>query len=906
MQSNSIINGQQMNSKRIGEDMRVFFAAASAATLAICIATPCHAQADNGPIDSESEPEIIVTGVLTATSIEKAPIAITALSGEALSQQAPVSTADILKAVPGVFVNSAIGEIRNIVFSRGVSANSLEAASGYFYVSLQEDGLPVEPILSENYGPDYFTRADIMLSRVEALRGGTAAITGPNAPGGIFNYISKNGKSSPGQEIRAKFGLEADGKNPYRRIDLYSGGALSDGGLYYAIGGFYRKSDGQRDAGYALNKGGQIRGNLLYDYDTGSVQFGMKYLDDSNAFYEFMPAFNFNNPRLAAPYTNTSSVLPPAGNAPYTDPLGRRKTWNPDNLVQTKAFSVNVDWRQDINDNLKIQNKWSWSRNRTDWNTGAVVSATRLTDIATLNTIGVISAAAPAGTLTFRNNAGATVASAFVNLANLATGNAVTVLSNNLPNQSILANGVQTVLGFAPEYEGQGWQNQLTLSGDYGAFDFAAGAYYQNNTLDVRTDSAGFGVLTLEPQPQFLNITYTPVFPANVAGQTFQVTGPGGLSNHGVFGGADGYNGRQRQYSLFFSAGYDLNDKIRAEGAVRYENLRYAATNITVLPATGNPFTSGGFDGNPLTLFDNRIQTIGTPTSVRRKFDFFNYSGSISYAVSDQFQTYVRYSNSRKAPDFNIIRSIDEPAEIATQFPREQRIQQLEMGLKYFGDTIQIQAFPFYSKLSNVAALQTFTDDTNQLYSPPPTFGQIKTYGIELQASADISAQLKLDASLTVQDAKSSKFGNWTVNTPVRSDDVLVTVPNGKADNNPNIIARGTATYRPVEALSLFATVSYLGKRPANRFNAFNLPGFATVDLGIAYDVTKNFSLQANVTNVFDNYGILSYSRSGSLLASLDRQSLTSAQVQATGNTGLLQVIPSAPRAFYLTASAKF
>jgi outer membrane receptor protein involved in Fe transport len=89
MQSNSIINGQQMNSKRIGEDMRVFFAAASAATLAICIATPCYAQADNGPIDSESEPEIIVTGVLTATSIEKAPIAITALSGEALSQQAP-------------------------------------------------------------------------------------------------------------------------------------------------------------------------------------------------------------------------------------------------------------------------------------------------------------------------------------------------------------------------------------------------------------------------------------------------------------------------------------------------------------------------------------------------------------------------------------------------------------------------------------------------------------------------------------------------------------------------------------------------------------------------------------------------------------------------------------------------
>ena len=46
-----------------------------------------------------------------------------------------------------MFVNSALGEIRNIVFSRGVSARSLEAAGGYFYVSLQEDGLPVEPAL---------------------------------------------------------------------------------------------------------------------------------------------------------------------------------------------------------------------------------------------------------------------------------------------------------------------------------------------------------------------------------------------------------------------------------------------------------------------------------------------------------------------------------------------------------------------------------------------------------------------------------------------------------------------------------------------------------------------------------------------------------------------------------------
>jgi outer membrane receptor protein involved in Fe transport len=120
----------------------------------------------------------------------------------------PISAADLLRAVPGVFVNTALGEIRNIVYSRGISANSNEAGAGYYYVSLQEDGLPVTNVTAGNYGPDYFYRQDLGLERLEALRGGTATVTGPNAPGGIFNYISKTGKSDPGLEFRVRSGLQ--------------------------------------------------------------------------------------------------------------------------------------------------------------------------------------------------------------------------------------------------------------------------------------------------------------------------------------------------------------------------------------------------------------------------------------------------------------------------------------------------------------------------------------------------------------------------------------------------------------------------------------------------------------------------------------------------------------------------
>jgi iron complex outermembrane receptor protein len=110
------------------------------------------AQENNNAQNSEEEEveNIVVTGVFSAKSLEQAPVALSVISGEELEQQIPSSASDILKNVPGVFVNSALGEIRNVVFSRCVSANSLDGASGYYYVSMQENSVPVELMTTTN------------------------------------------------------------------------------------------------------------------------------------------------------------------------------------------------------------------------------------------------------------------------------------------------------------------------------------------------------------------------------------------------------------------------------------------------------------------------------------------------------------------------------------------------------------------------------------------------------------------------------------------------------------------------------------------------------------------------------------------------------------------------------------
>jgi iron complex outermembrane recepter protein len=869
------------------------FLASTVIASGLFLTSPSFAQQQTSSDETTAAPDIIVTGVFNAKKIEDAPIAITAVTAEEIAQQVPNSVADLLKNVPGVFVNSSLGEIRNVVFSRGVSANSLDGAGGYFYVSLQEDGLPVEPVTATNFGPDYFARVDVMLNRLEALRGGTSTVTGANAPGGIFNYISRTGKSNPGIEAQVKFGLEGDGRNPYYRGDLYAGGKLSDD-LYYAVGGFYRQSDGARYPGYALNKGGQIRANLLWDYGGGTVRIDAKYLDDRNGWFEFIPTKNYADPKFAAPFDNYSSVLPPKGVHGFTNPDGSKGTYDASRLVHSRSLSFGMTWDTDLSDVIHLQNKARYTENKADWNTGAVIFALPLDDFfvgALGGSIGI------PGTITYRNTRDNSIAAVVRSFSGFDRN----VITNNLPNQGTLANGILTQVALTQKYKTQEFQNQLTFGADLGNHQLAVGGYLSLNKFSQASESGGFGISTLSSQPTLLSATI------DVGGGTIlQLTNPQGFGAHanGIFSG-DGYFGTQYQMSVYGGDNWQITDQLSIDVGLRYETINYDVTNLSIAGSSAYGANNGGADGNPLTLFDNSRNNFAAPTRVKRGFGFFNYTGAINYKFNDAFQAYARYTNGRKAPDLGIIAGIDAPDEIATIFPQAQIIQQFEIGLKYNSRGVRLGLYPFYSKLSNVADQQVATDNNLIIYSPPPQFGQIKTIGVEFSGDVDIGPMFNIRTAITVQDPKASKFAAWVFNTPLRSDDVLVQTAPGDADNNPKLLTRTTATFKPSDAFQIFLTHSYLGKRAANRNNAFFLPGFHTVDLGASFEFGGRFKLQANVNNVFNQFGILSWARGGGFFNSLDRQGLTKADVTANPNA-LFSVVPAQPRAFWLTATAKF
>src|SRR5262245_54456033 len=83
---------------------------------------------------------VIGTAVAERTKFDSS-VAISTFSAEDIAQQAPASSADLISAVPGFWVESTAGTTQGNVFARGIIQDG-----GYRYVTLEEDGIPLYPV----------------------------------------------------------------------------------------------------------------------------------------------------------------------------------------------------------------------------------------------------------------------------------------------------------------------------------------------------------------------------------------------------------------------------------------------------------------------------------------------------------------------------------------------------------------------------------------------------------------------------------------------------------------------------------------------------------------------------------------------------------------------------------------
>lgn len=216
--------------------------------------------------------QIIVIGTPGGGGADRqaASFAITTIDPEEITKFSPKSTADLFKAIPGVWAESSGG-----VAGANIDVRGLPGGSDAPFVTLAINGSPI-------YGTEMLSffeqssifRVDETIAGVEGLRGGPNAVFGKGEPGLTVNFNLKEGGEDTEGLIKystSDYGLQ--------RVDAVLSGELAED-LYYMIGGYFRSSDGIRDTQFKSEEGYQFTANLTKYFENGKVNVFARMTDD--------------------------------------------------------------------------------------------------------------------------------------------------------------------------------------------------------------------------------------------------------------------------------------------------------------------------------------------------------------------------------------------------------------------------------------------------------------------------------------------------------------------------------------------------------------------------------------------------------------------------------------------------
>jgi vitamin B12 transporter len=222
---------------------------------ALCCAASLCLSSTTGFAQSE---DIIVTA--TRLAGEQAGSNVTVLDAESIAARNPASAADLLRDLPGVFVQQSGGSVVS-VFTRGAKPN---------FTLVLLDGVKANDPTNTRGGSYDFSTLDLNdIERVEFVRGPASAIYGSDAVGGVINIISRHGGATPDAGLTAEGGSFGQA-----RVAGHIGGPI--GGATANLGLSYHDS-GMPIAGSNV-KGTALDGALaLPDMAGTAVSFNGRY-----------------------------------------------------------------------------------------------------------------------------------------------------------------------------------------------------------------------------------------------------------------------------------------------------------------------------------------------------------------------------------------------------------------------------------------------------------------------------------------------------------------------------------------------------------------------------------------------------------------------------------------------------
>lgn len=780
--------------------------AIAAAVLVLVNQAAAQAQTTDAPATEPSKEvskeiqQVVVTGVASARGVRKVDSAfsITTASEEQLKQAAPSSTADIMKIVPGVYAESTGGQSGANIEVRGFPSGSDSP-----FVSVQMMGNPIypPPTLSFFEGSSAF-RLDDTVERVEVLRGGPSTIWSNGQPGATMNFILKEGSDTPEGTVRF-----TTGTGSLRRVDMYYGGKISDG-WYGSVGGFYRKTDGVRDAGFPADDGHQITATLTRNLDQGKLTLYARNTDDKNAFYTGVPLISSNGGRTISAFPGfdpLTGTLMSGEMRNFTIEAAPGKTLTKDlgdgRGLKATVFGANFDQR--VGD-WSISNKF----NRFDGD---------------LNTIAMFTGNNP---LSMSDYINAAIASANSNAAVVAAaGGPATSGTATFVKGGAVAGNQQVVQAglWAVEKQLKSFTDELRVSKEI----------FKDNTLTVGGYFADYSshdvwylgnshLMTAVPQASLINVTLN----------NGVVVSKNGTDGNVFYAPVASYDGRNT--AVFASNEWKVNDKIKVDFGMRHEQQKISGTISNL--------TSADTDNNPLTVYNNGTSMPdGSNTYLSRTDSANSFTIGGNYKLARDTSVFVRANRGHTFISFDDLRGAGTQANVNdSKLLPTPKVSQYEIGFKTASQLYTAYINAFHTEFDGIAFSQVLSNG-QELRSISGSKGN----GIEFEVAVRPIENLQLQ--LTGDYQKSEYRDN-----PATEGKTV--------QRQPKLQFRFTPTYRipfgEGNTAKLYATYTSIGERWADQANQQYLPSYRTIDAGVLFSFGDKIELRLAGTNLNNELGL--------------------------------------------------
>jgi outer membrane receptor protein involved in Fe transport len=755
---------------------------------------------------------VVVSGTFNAASKLASSTAITTFSAQQVERQAPRGTAELLKSAPGFQVMSNSGETGADVTVRGLP---VAEQSSFRYVSLQEDGLPAfeAPGLLFAF-PDAMARLDETVARVEAVRGGSAAVFGSSTPGGIVNLISKTGGPELGGTLRLTGAAQGMG-----RLDANVGGPLGSAWRFNA-GGYFRYDRGLRDPGFTANEGGQLRLNVTRDYASGHARFYGKYLNERDVWYLGIPISNYRNPEAipGGPAIGSGTMF-----AEERLKLAVPDAFHPGKLV-THDLDGNTTRYGMIGTDLLRQLSGSWTLGFR----GKVLHSENLTnlmvDVADPFPIAVVG---PPGPRQLRYVATGQTITDGAKVANLNGNGLMTVQGLAFVDQPV-TNGIANI-----ELAHQGERHSLT-----------GGVYLSAYSTRLRLTQQGIFVEVAD-NPRLIQVGMP-----GPGGSFIGLTPPDGFAGYNA--GFWNLTDHTAIAALYLGDSWHASDRLTLDLGGRVDqSMSNGRNERPVVPGEdeGGGVVSGqevpaGYPAFTPTPEQSRAGMFGS--GIYRKWDYtfhtWSASGGANFRLTERSALYGRLSRGTRMPtpqqwtfqttDGSQVTGDTKRGEVETTM-------QGELGVKTSAERWSLLVTGFYGTSKNMLVTLD-RGQPNGGFAFLPIANDTRTLGAEVEGSVSPLSGLELRAVGTLQDSRYTRFrydffvpGSGPMSgaqTRDYKDKHLIGIASLLGDLGGSYTHAG---------FDVFGDYRYNGDRPANRPNTVTIPAFGELNGGVGYSFRR-------------------------------------------------------------------